>query len=53
MKGSSKPVARQLFGQKLMIGSPIAFDVAFELFDSELLITDNAFHHVDNRNYTN
>jgi len=25
----------------------------FELFDNELLITDNAFHHVANRNYTN
>jgi len=28
-------------------------DVMFELFDNELLITDNAFHHVANRNYTN
>ena len=32
--------------------SPVAMDVMFELFDDELLITDNAFHHVANRNYT-
>src|SRR6266511_4005022 len=37
----------------IMIGSPVALDVMFELFDNELLITDNAFHHVANRNYTN
>ena len=28
-------------------------DEVFELFDHELLITDNTFHHVANRNYTN
>jgi hypothetical protein len=33
--------------------SPIAMDEMFELFDNELLITDDAFHHVANRNYTN
>ena len=33
--------------------SPVTMDVMFELFDNELLITDNAFHHVANRNYTN
>ena len=33
--------------------SPVAMDEMFELFDNELLITDNAFHHVANRNYTN
>jgi hypothetical protein len=31
--------------------SPVAMDEMFELFDNELLITDNAFHHVANRNY--
>ena len=35
------------------IESPVAMDEVFELFDNELLITDNAFHHVANRNYTN
>ena len=33
--------------------SPVTMDEMFELFDNELLITDNAFHHVANRNYTN
>jgi hypothetical protein len=33
--------------------SPVAMDEMLELFDNELLITDNAFHHVANRNYTN
>ena len=33
--------------------SPVAMNEMFELFDNELLITDNAFHHVANRNYTN
>jgi len=33
--------------------SPVAMDEMLELFDNELLITDNAFHHVTNRNYTN
>jgi hypothetical protein len=33
--------------------SPVTMDVMFELFDNEFLITDNAFHHVANRNYTN
>jgi len=33
--------------------SPVAMDEMFELFDNELLITDNAFHHIANRNYTN
>ena len=33
--------------------SPVTMDVMFKLFDNELLITDNAFHHVANRNYTN
>jgi hypothetical protein len=28
-------------------------DEMFKLFDNEPLITDNAFHHVANRNYTN
>ena len=28
-------------------------DEMFELFDNELLIPDNAFHHVANRNDTN
>jgi hypothetical protein len=34
-------------------GLPCALDEMFELIDHELLITDNAFHHVANRNYTN
>jgi hypothetical protein len=33
--------------------SPVAMDEMLELFDNEPLITDNAFHHVANRNYTN
>jgi hypothetical protein len=33
--------------------SPVTMDVMFELFDNELLVTDNTFHHVANRNYTN
>ena len=33
--------------------SPVATNEMFELFDNELLITDNAFHHVANRKYTN
>ena len=33
--------------------SPVALDEMFELHDNELLITDNAFHHVADRNYTN
>lgn len=33
--------------------SPVAMDEMFELFDNELLITDNAVHHVADRNYTN
>ena len=37
----------------IIILSPVAMDEMFELFDNELLITDNAFHHVPNRNYTN
>jgi hypothetical protein len=37
----------------IMIGSPVALDEVFELFDNEFLITDNAFHHVANRNYAN
>jgi hypothetical protein len=28
--------------------SPIAMDVVFELFDNELLITDDALHHIAN-----
>jgi len=32
--------------------SPVAMDEMFELFDNEFLITDNAIHHVANRNYT-
>ena len=31
----------------------VTMDAMFELFDNELLVTDNAFHHVANRNYTN
>ena len=34
-------------------GLPGALDEMFELFDNELLIADNAFHHVANRNYAN
>ena len=33
--------------------SPVAMDEMFELFDNELLIIDNTFHHVANRNYAN
>ncbi len=33
--------------------SPVAMDEMLELFDNEPLITDSAFHHVANRNYTN
>jgi hypothetical protein len=33
--------------------SPVTMDVMFELFDNELLISDNAVHHVANRNYAN
>jgi hypothetical protein len=32
--------------------SPVAMDEMFELFDNEFLITDNAIHHVANRDYT-
>jgi len=28
-------------------------DVVFELFDHERLITDDALHHIANRNYAN
>jgi hypothetical protein len=31
--------------------SPVTVDVMFQLFDNELLITNNAIHHVANRNY--
>jgi hypothetical protein len=33
--------------------SPVTMDVMFELFDNELLITDDAVHHIANRNYAN
>ena len=36
----------------VIILSPVAMDEMFELFDNKLLITDNTFHHVANRNYT-
>jgi hypothetical protein len=36
----------------IIILSPVAMDEMFELFDNKLLITDNTFHHVANRNYT-
>ena len=33
--------------------SPVTMDVMFELFDNELLITNDAVHHIANRNYAN
>jgi hypothetical protein len=33
--------------------SPVTMDVMFELFDNEFLITNDAVHHIANRNYAN
>jgi len=44
--------AVELSESAIIILSPVAMDEMFELFDNKLLITDNTFHHVANRNYT-
>ena len=45
-------IGRGIAEAAIIILSPVAMDEMFELFDNKLLITDNTFHHVANRNYT-
>ena len=45
---------RKLVDASCLVASDVhrvTMDVMFELFDNELLITNNAIHHVANRNY--
>ena len=60
VKSERAPLASRAWGKgrsgssesAVIILSPVAMDEMFELFDNKLLITDNTFHHVANRNYT-